>query len=70
MKTLLVCEECGGTNVQTKAWVDANSNKYISNIGEGDKDDNWCEDCQCHVGLEPKNFETEDYENNNEILFI
>ena len=44
------CSECGGTNVQVKAWVDANTNKYISDI-----DDNgrcWCEDCQKTTILE------------------
>lgn len=43
------CSECGGTNVQVQAWVDANTSEYLSDIN----DDNccWCEDCQKHTTL-------------------
>ncbi len=35
---ILVCEECGSTNVEITAWVDANTNEYVS-----DSDDSeWC----------------------------
>lgn len=36
------CSKCKGTNIQVKAWIDPNTNEYISDI-EGD--DCWCEDC-------------------------
>ena len=45
----LVCSECGGTNIQTKAWVNANTNEYIGDAGDGDSGDNWCEDCEEHT---------------------
>lgn len=63
----LVCEKCGGKNIQVLAWVDANTHKYK---GEGpciDTDSNWCEDCKAHVYitdeevyLENLNFTEED----------
>jgi hypothetical protein len=46
----LVCEQCGGTNVQVLAWVDANTNEFKSDYGSSDKG-NWCEDCQDIVYL-------------------
>lgn len=38
-----VCSVCGGTNIQVQAWVDANTNRYISNINNNAEC--WCEDC-------------------------
>lgn len=43
------CSECGGTNVQTQAWVDSNTNEYIEDITEDDEC--WCEDCMKHTKL-------------------
>ena len=45
----LVCENCGGTNIQTRAWIDANTNEITDADGGGDRDDNWCEDCEQHL---------------------
>lgn len=45
--TLLVCEECGGINIETRAWVDANTHLYKSDSGDHD----WCNDCEEHVNL-------------------
>lgn len=42
------CSQCGGTNVQIQAWIDPNTNQYISDI-EGGKC--WCEDCEEETGL-------------------
>jgi Zn finger protein HypA/HybF involved in hydrogenase expression len=44
----LVCSECGSKNVQVRAWVDANTNRYESEI-DGDA---WCENCDEHVSLD------------------
>lgn len=44
------CSECGGTNVQVQAWVDANTNEFISDVD--DDGSCWCEDCQKHTTLE------------------
>lgn len=38
---MLVCKNCGSTNVQTLAWVDVNTNEYHCD-GPGDM---YCEDC-------------------------
>ena len=43
-KSEYCCSECGGTNVQVQAWVDANTNEFMCDV-----DDNgccWCEDCE------------------------
>lgn len=48
---LLVCEKCGGTNIQTKAWVDSNTLQYKDSTGDNYDDDNWCDDCEEHVNV-------------------
>lgn len=40
---------CGGTNIQVQAWVDANTDRYISDIS--DDVECWCEDCMKHTKL-------------------
>ena len=48
----LYCPECGGTNVQIMAWVDANTNKYCSDVNTpAEREDTWCDDCEKHTGL-------------------
>ena len=59
LKYTLVCRKCGGSEIQSKCWVDSNTNKYI---GETEDDDNWCDDCQEHVRLCTK----EDFENDDD----
>lgn len=44
----LYCTRCGGTNVQVRAWVDANTSEYISDVGD---DYAWCDDCEGEVDL-------------------
>lgn len=39
--TGFVCPECGGKNVELKAWVDANTYEYISEA----ESDTYCRDC-------------------------
>lgn len=43
------CPICGGTNVQVRAWVDANTNEYICDCEDGGA---WCSDCEKEVHLE------------------
>lgn len=43
------CSECGGTNVQVQAWVNANTNEYVDDIT--DNAECWCEDCMKHIKL-------------------
>ena len=40
-RDLIVCEECGSTEIQTQSWVDANTLQYIGETGI-DRDDYWC----------------------------
>lgn len=46
----LRCSECGGTNIQVLAWVDANTNEHCSDLYEDRKA--WCEDCMQEVDIE------------------
>lgn len=50
------CSECGGTNIQVQAWVDANTLKYISD--NWDDDECWCSDCNKNVLI----MDIDDYE--------
>ena len=47
----LVCLKCGGKNVHTKAWIDANTKKYVDDIEGCDEQDNWCLDCRVNCKL-------------------
>ena len=50
---MLICCECGGINIENKAWVDANTNRVLD-ICSDDEEDNWCRDCEKHVKFEIK----------------
>jgi hypothetical protein len=51
MKTIkFVCSNCGGTNIEMKAWVDANTQKYKGDA-YFDDEDSYCNDCEEHTGL-------------------
>ena len=52
VRTKLVCTNCGSDNVHTKAWVNANTNEYVSDISDGETEDNWCDNCKGHHKLE------------------
>ena len=46
------CTQCGGTNVQSKAWVSPNENdKFVDYISE-EIEDCFCDDCDEHVNLD------------------
>lgn len=47
-----VCTECGGSNVQLKAWVDPNTEEI--EYTDGETSDCWCKDCEAHNKLEIK----------------
>lgn len=47
---ILVCDECGGTHIQTKVWVDANTEERKGG-DEADTSNNWCDDCEVHSGF-------------------
>lgn len=46
----VVCEKCGGFNIETRAWVDVNTDEVLDACADGDED-NWCRDCQEHLGF-------------------
>ena len=57
----LYCRDCGGTNIQCQAWVDANSNEYISDCDEDC--DGWCDNCEAEVDLVNINTLWDDFSN-------
>lgn len=47
---ILVCSECGSTEVMVQAWVDANTKEYGRDMyNNGEK--RWCDNCRSAVGL-------------------
>ena len=44
---IYVCEVCGSTSVECTAWVDANTNEYVSDSDDGE----WCCECEEHSTL-------------------
>lgn len=44
-----VCSECGSPNIQVQAWVNANTNEYVSDLYGSGKC--WCEDCGKYTKL-------------------
>ena len=51
LKTLY-CSQCGSSDVQIQAWVDANTHEYESSVNNSlDSQDCWCNDCEDHVNL-------------------
>lgn len=57
-KDILVCEICGSEHILTKSWTDPNTDVVNHNMDSDDTDDNWCEECQQHVGfISKKDFE-------------
>ena len=48
----LYCSECGSSNVQIQAWVDANTHKYESSVNNPlESQDCWCCNCEEHTKL-------------------
>lgn len=56
-----VCSNCGSTNVQSKMWVNLNTNNPVSDASD-DSDDNWCEGCQSHDDVYQKEVEIKRFE--------
>jgi len=47
------CDECDGTNILIQTWTNPNTGKTV----EGSCD-SYCDDCNAHVRLTPKEEET------------
>lgn len=43
---ILVCNECGSMTVEVQAWINANTDEFISDIDNGDR---YCDDCDTCV---------------------
>ena len=55
LKTVYYCSTCGGENVETAMWVDANTDKVGDTFGSWHEiDTNWCRDCDAHVMIATK----------------
>ena len=42
----VVCSNCGGENIEAKAWVNLNTGEYELMLI--DEEDYWCNDCEGH----------------------
>ena len=53
LPTVPYCEECHGTNVKTKAWVEfrQDGSEYVTELDDCDETGNWCRDCDDHVAI-------------------
>ena len=47
---ILVCVECGSPQVEVKAWVNANTDEYLSDA-EDDYCGRWCDQCEDNADL-------------------
>jgi hypothetical protein len=57
-----VCECCGSRDIQVRAWVDGNTNEYISDIDDSD-DDFWCDSCEeAHYFVSMKEYKERMYQ--------
>lgn len=46
----LVCNNCGGSNIEVKAWVNPNTLEIIQMLDD-EIEDIWCRDCNLYVGI-------------------
>ena len=42
-----ICSECGGNNVQVKAWINPNTDEIVDLVSD-EIDECWCDDCEKH----------------------
>ena len=49
LKTVMVCDDCGGINVQSRGWVRPNQNNEFVDLMSEEVQDNYCDDCECNV---------------------
>lgn len=54
-KPVPCCSRCGGTNVESTAWIEYRedgSERVVNGEGPfGDEEGNWCHDCQAHLDI-------------------
>jgi hypothetical protein len=49
---MVVCNSCGGSDIEKKAWVTVNDQEYVEDLAEGD--DIHCNDCGDSADIEEK----------------
>lgn len=56
-KEMVVCDQCGSSNLKVKIWVDVNSTGLVDMTIDGTEDEFYCEDCvgEVEVSLIKKN---------------
>lgn len=47
---VLVCEKCGSIHIEVQAWINANTDEFISDVENGN-DGQWCNECENHTGF-------------------
>lgn len=47
-RQILVCEKCGGVNIECTAWVDVNTNEFCAEH-VSNNNFHWCRDCKDNV---------------------
>jgi hypothetical protein len=48
----LVCEQCGGKNIQILAWINPRTQEFVSTVNTPlEREDCRCVDCEEHVSL-------------------
>ena len=47
--TKFKCAECGSSELQVRAWVNMNTNEYVSECDDGEF---WCENCETFVDFQ------------------
>lgn len=47
---VLVCEKCGSIHIEIQAWINANTDEFISDVENGN-DGQWCSECESHTGF-------------------
>ena len=53
-RIIQVCSECGSPKVQTKMWVEYNTDIPQDSCSDGEDQDNWCPECESHTSFKSK----------------
>jgi hypothetical protein len=43
-----ICNKCKGSNIEVKAWIDANDQTVLDECGD-EEYNTWCRDCEAHT---------------------
>jgi hypothetical protein len=48
---MYICANCGSNQVESKRWVDMNTQKVGDTCSDGEDADNWCNSCRTHCRI-------------------